>query len=213
MRKGAHARERLMRALLLALALAASTSAPNEAALKAGTAPAGTVDAVITKLNLKVDDATEVVFASATPAHDGHHHIGIYARCEHATRDVEAGACFGLYPEWRTVQTRIEHPGGIDVIFGPQVRGTARSGFHSPQFRHDAALRFVDCARGTHHQLHIDIDTIAPITRTDHDDWHTQFARLGTTLRRRIHDPRSRQRTFADEAHLEHMCADVEWEG
>lgn len=71
--------------------------------------------------------------------------IGFYVLCDFEKRRTEGGFSFGSFPSGVPVQAAVRGPDGRVTRFGPVLRGTPASGFHSPVFEGvEAVRRFVD---------------------------------------------------------------------
>ena len=92
-------------------------------------------------LVLDTQTANEATFAVAEPLASGETWIGFYVTCKRAPRTLEAGFSFGSFPAGKRVQAAIRTPTRHVERFGPVLRGTPASGFHSPLFNDPGDVR------------------------------------------------------------------------
>ena len=108
-------------------------------ASQSGTGAVETPEATAFALSRETTD--EVLFAFAAGLPGSGEQLGMYIRCERAAKRLSAGLFFGTYPSGKPVQAAVRTREGTVERFGPVMRGSARSGYHSPELTDAAEVR------------------------------------------------------------------------
>ena len=84
-------------------------------------------------IDTEEEDILVLGFSAFLGEHEKHR-IGVVIECRKRSRHVRATLFFGTFPAGQPMQAAVRSAGGAVGRFGPVVRGSPASGFHSPEF-------------------------------------------------------------------------------